>query len=224
MRRTWLQTKRKGFTLAELLVVVAIAGILLAIALPALTGLAGQTRLDGAANAVHAAATLARQHAVAHRQPTYLVFHDAHSTDDETLAYRAYAVFTIDTQTQPVTQASGEFLTGWETLPAGVVFDDAVGGSTNLFQVSAGAAWNGALGKNNELKIGNNIHIVQGFKPNGEAGSNTHWIFLAEGFHGDGRLVRTSRQGRQIRFEITGKSMIVDHLYPDAARPTEPRD
>jgi hypothetical protein len=102
-------------------------------------------------------------------------------------------------------------------LPEGIVFDDTVGNSDNLFFVSEGAAWNGAISKNNLLKIGSKTYIVQGFKPTGEAGSNTHWIFLAEGFYDDGRqLVRTSKQGKKIKFDITGKSIIVDYAYEDS--------
>lgn len=207
-----------GFTLAELLVVVAIAAIMFTIALPSFVNLAGTSKLDSAASAVHAAAKLARQYALTHNQPTYLVFHDDQSTADPNLAYRSYAIFTINTHTNavPVPQSAGYFLTDWETLPAGVVFDDAAGGTYNMFSVSTGATWLGAISKNNELKIQGASYVVLGFKPTGKAGSTTHWIYLAEGFYNNGQIQHAAKQGKQIRFDMTGKSQILDIVYNEA--------
>jgi prepilin-type N-terminal cleavage/methylation domain-containing protein len=130
-----------GFTLAELLVVILIIGIMLAVALPSLTNITGVSKLDAAANAVHSAVKLARQYALTHNQPTYLVFHDdlTATGSDSHMAYRAYAVFTINTHantpgTTIVPQKAGYYLTGWEMLPVGVVFDGITGGKDNIFQ------------------------------------------------------------------------------------------
>ena len=142
---------REDFTLAELLVVILIIGIMFAIALPAFINITGASKLDAAANAVHSATRLARQYALTHNQPTYLVFNEGQT--DPSLAYRAYAIFTIDIHTPPVTQADGYFLNDWETLPAGIIFDDLEGGKSNMFSVSTGDQWTGAIDKNNRLDI-----------------------------------------------------------------------
>lgn len=202
-----------GFTLAELLVVLAIVGILFAIALPALTSITGQSKLGAAANAVHSAAKLARQHAIAHNQPTYLVFHDDQSTADPNLAYRAYAVFTINIHTNPIDQSAGHFLTGWETLPAGVVFDPVSNIRSNLFDIGT-ESWQGGLNRNNELRIGSSTYIVFGFKPSGEAASATHHILVAEGTVANGQpTVFSPGQGKLIHFSTIGTSKIMDSVY-----------
>jgi prepilin-type N-terminal cleavage/methylation domain-containing protein len=207
-----IQNDRNGFTLAELLVVIAIIGTLFVIALPALMNIAGTSKLDAAANAVHSAAKMARQHAITHNQPTYLVFNEGQL--DPSLAFRAYAVFSINIHTNPITQDAGYFLSDWEPLPTGVIFDDAIDGETNLFQVSTDS-WAGGLNKNSELLIRGERYIVQGFKPDGQSASTTHYIYLAEGSVDNNQPFITSKQGKQIQFSTTGKSRIMDYVYED---------
>ncbi|WP_372846789.1 Tfp pilus assembly protein FimT/FimU [Pontiella sp.] len=213
---------RNGFTLAELLVVIAIIAIMFLIALPALMDIAGQTKLDSAANAVHSAAKLARQFAVANNQPTYLVFNEGQT--DAALAYRAYAVFTVDIHSPPVTQEDGEFLTPWEPLPPGVVFDaTASEDNNNVFLV--GGSWAGGFGRNRQLRVGNSTYVALGFKPTGTQNlAYTHDIHLAEGFYDEvGQLVHTSvpGQGARIRIEGGGDSWIAPIVYDESGEIAE---
>lgn len=219
MRQPPSQSNRFGFTLAELLVVMAIIGIMFAIAVPMLSNTSGETPLEAAAHSVHSAAKMARQYAVANKQPAYLVFHDAF-TDPE-LAYRSYAVFTINIHSPPVQASDGYFIKDWEMLPVGVVFDPDINPSENLFEVSGAENWEGGLNKNNLLKIegASAPFVVCGFKPSGEVASATHQVHLAEGTVINGQpLIPTPGAGRQIHFTTLGKSKLLDTHYDDAGQ------
>ncbi len=215
-------THKKAFTLAELLVVIVIIGIMFAIALPVLSNITGQTRLESAAGALHAAAKLARQHAVANSQPAYLVFNTGQ--DDPELAYRAYRVFTINTHARPVTADSGEFLTGWTPLPQGIFFDADADPVDNIFQPNEGDGWNGGLSEDGRLLINGEVYIVAGFTPRGETSTKTGWtrrILLAEGTDIGGTLQRTSDQAMEVRIDLQGSSTIHSLVYDDAAGPED---
>lgn len=84
----------KGFTLLELMVVVAIAGILLAIGVPAMGNFVRNSRITSAANDVLAGLHFTRSEAVKRRQPVTLC------TSDNAL-------------TAAPTCAASPFLTGW---------------------------------------------------------------------------------------------------------------
>ncbi len=220
MPTSQFHTKRGGFTLAELLVVIAIIGIIFAIALPNLTGITGQSRLEGAANAVHSATKLARQHAIANNQPTYLVFQDDQSTTNANLAFRAYAVFSINIHTNPVDQSAGYFLTDWETLPEGIVFDSLSSEDMNNVFTPRAEPWQGGFNQNRLLYIDPEVHVVLGFKPGGaQFLDHRNDIHLAEGFYEAGRLVRSSGQGKRIRIDATGTSYISDIRYSELGEP-----
>ncbi len=216
MAKRTFHSNQTGFTLAELLVVVAIIGIMFAITLPALTNITGQTRLEAAANALHSAAKLARQHAVSRNEPTYLVFHDE-QTDSE-LAYRAYAVFAIDISSGAPTQADGYYVKDWETLPRGVVLDFESDPDDNIFIPNEGVSWNGALSERGELRIGNQTHVVAGFAPKGNMSTYRYWtrrVLLCEGTIEQGALIKLSTAGKEIRIDLQGQSSIIDIEYDD---------
>ncbi|MDZ8117871.1 prepilin-type N-terminal cleavage/methylation domain-containing protein [Pontiella agarivorans] len=210
MRNPPFQSK-SAFTLAELLVVIMIIGIMSAITLPMLSGITGQSRLEAATNALHSAAKLARQHAVTHKEPAYLIFHD--DITDPELAYRSYAVFAIDISSPPVTQDDGYFVKDWERLPEGILIDPDANPSENLFEIG-NDPWDGALNKNNELKIDGTTYITLGFKPTGEIAAASHHIHLAAGTVINGRPeIFNPCPGKQIHFTTFGKSLILDTVY-----------
>ncbi len=70
---------RAGYTLAEMMVVVAIVGLLTAIAVPAFSGYLKRTRLHGMQNELMTDIYYARSLAIAQRRTFQIVFPDAQS-------------------------------------------------------------------------------------------------------------------------------------------------
>jgi type IV fimbrial biogenesis protein FimT len=89
-----------GFTLLELMVVLAIAGVLMAVAVPAMGDFIRNGRITGAANDVMAALHFARSEAIKRRLPV-------------TLCTSANAIQADNTANPNATCAASEFLTGW---------------------------------------------------------------------------------------------------------------
>lgn len=219
-------TPQAGFTLAELLAVLLIIGIMLIVGLPAFMNLTNSSKLDAAANTVHSALKMARQHALTHNQPTYLVFHDDETAveADRHMAYRAFSVFTIDLSTSPVTQDSGLFLNDWQTLPEGLVFEAAVSENlNNVFLVGHAGQWAGGFNRNRQLYIGTNTYTALGFKPGGTQRMDfENDIYLAEGFYDEsGNVIHTSRQGKRIRVDGTGRSQISSITFTESGELAE---
>lgn len=122
-----------GFTLVELLVVVAIMGILAGVAAVSLRGLRSPA-LKGAAAEVASAMKSARQMAIASGRPIYLVI-PLTANPFATNLFRSYAIFEevrpyeeINTPTGVFTNTGNNSIfiarTEWRTLPDGVVFND----------------------------------------------------------------------------------------------------
>jgi len=95
-----MKRAQAGFTILELMVVVAIVGVLMAVAVPAMGDFIRNGRITAAANDVMAALHFTRSEAIKRRQPV-------------TLCTSANAVQSNNTANPNATCADSEFLTGW---------------------------------------------------------------------------------------------------------------
>ena len=95
-----MRGRESGFTLLELMVVLAIAGLLMAVAIPAMGDFIRNGRITGAANDVMAALHFTRSEATKRRMPV-------------TLCTSANAVQANNTANPSATCANSALLTGW---------------------------------------------------------------------------------------------------------------
>jgi type IV fimbrial biogenesis protein FimT len=95
-----MKRAQAGFTILELMVVVAIVGILMAVAVPAMGNFIRNGRITAAANDVMAALHFTRSEAIKRRRPV-------------TLCTSANAIQANNTANVNATCADSEFLTGW---------------------------------------------------------------------------------------------------------------
>jgi type IV fimbrial biogenesis protein FimT len=95
-----MKRAQAGFTLLELMVVVAIVGVLMAVAIPAMGNFIRNGRITAAANDVMAALHFTRSEAIKRRQPV-------------TLCTSANAVQANNQANASATCADSQFITGW---------------------------------------------------------------------------------------------------------------
>lgn len=157
-QRRRLIGSRLGFTLIELLTVLVIAGILIGLAVPAVTRLVSSGGVSAASREVANTLGLARQAAITQRTYARVVFpySQTGSGNHPEMEYRAYAIVT----NRYNTVASGwAYLSKWEYLPVGAVFlqqNLSLAGVQNL------PNGGGALDDPNSLSSGSMPFPVQG--------------------------------------------------------------
>lgn len=116
--RAILKPEKSGFTLLELLVVIAVMALLLALTVPSFQGLGRGSRAKTAIIQLNAVMNLARQRAITTRQDVYIVFPDVdvdYTSNTASYAYTSFAVY----------GSRDGFMSEWRKLPAGIVFHDS---------------------------------------------------------------------------------------------------
>ena len=158
-----------GFTILELLIVIAIIGFLAAVALPSLKGITKSNVMVNATRQLVDDLAYARQLALKERTTVHVIFvppwvdqynPNASSERDRRVwtnllasPYSGYAIYAERTVGDQPGQAHHRYLTAWKTLPEGILIDP--GEFTYLF----GPAWNNALssGTNPPFKFGDDL-------------------------------------------------------------------
>ena len=148
----------RAFTLMELLVVLAIIGILAAIALPSINGMRKSSVMTSATQQLVADIATARHTAIRQRTTVHMIFVPpdinmmGYNTSDprdsntwvnlQTHPYTAYAFFAERTVGDQPGQPHPRYLGPWHTLPDGVII------ALDEFMPTGGAVWDNAVPEN----------------------------------------------------------------------------
>lgn len=122
---TTSSTEPPGFSLVEVMVVIAIMVIVLGFTIPSLTGLSKSNSLNSAGRIVVNLITAARSEAINKRSLVRFEVATSWPTD-ASQAYRKIAVVEHDVAT-----GTDTFLTNWHTLPTGITFSPQDPGSSS---------------------------------------------------------------------------------------------
>jgi prepilin-type N-terminal cleavage/methylation domain-containing protein len=137
-----------GFTLIEMLAVLVIAGVLIGLAIPAVTKLMSSGGVSAASREVANTLGLARQCAITQRVYARVVFPYSQTQTHPDMWYRTYAVMT-NRDNSSTASTGWAYMTKWEYLPLGAVFIDNNALPMGSPQLAAGK---GALDDANSLR------------------------------------------------------------------------
>ncbi len=202
-RAAWRPGFPGGFTLIEMLAVLVIVGLLLGLSSVALVRVAGTEAVRQSATALEATLSLARQHAIAHREETFVVFIPPNLNFTQLsrlkpLAGRCYAVYARNPES-----GEGRLISEWTRLPTGAILDATSGRPNTPFLGQAATTVPGIRLRRDGVVMGDsNPYTTRdlpglGFRTTGRPFLlDGYRIYLTEGIH------EIDRDTDQLRVEI----------------------
>ncbi len=158
---------RRGFTLLELLTVMLIMLILMGIGVGAFVGFTRAMSMQGAVSNLKSVLQLARQHAVTHQSPTFVVF----SQDGTNASYVVLARFGVCNVGSAVSvTAMNEFPWEADELIGGTVYNIDDGSRATVTANTSGTIFGGLSGGRRNIwspgdRIGFAIHDSESLPP-----------------------------------------------------------
>jgi prepilin-type N-terminal cleavage/methylation domain-containing protein len=174
--------RRAGFSLLELLVVMAVMGVMMSLLLPAVSGFSSIVGRRGAVNLLMGAFEQARVAAIEAGRPVHVVLYRRNHPEPD-------AIMVVRDPGDASTTSPFERLTKWMPLPKGVLLHDP--GSVNILSQPRPAEFTTArLSPTPQMAPGESLNVVT-FNASGgvdypSGGTASRQLYLSEGFRGEG--------------------------------------
>jgi uncharacterized protein (TIGR02596 family) len=169
-------TARGGFTLVEMLVVLAIISILAVLTMPAMKGMLGSMDMKGGANMTAAQLELARQTASTRNVQTDVrIYQDPNTVDPNSTPNNAYRIIAVVIPASASGAAADEFVSPGLALPGDIVYDQsttystllATAGGTTTGDGAGNARYVSAEASTAPLQLRNRPYVKFSYLPNG---------------------------------------------------------
>ena len=211
-----------GFSLLELLVVIAVMAVMMALILPAISGFSSTAGRRGAVNILMGTFEQARVAALESGRPVHVLLYRRNFPEPD-------AVMVVRDPEDGLPTSPLERLTKWTKLPRGVLLHDP-GASNILSQTPPDGTFLARISPTPQPASGETINLVTFNEAGGvdfPSGSspNARKLFLSEGFRGTGgneQMIsnRKKTQGLGGGFEVISLSRFTGRVQLDISTTT----
>lgn len=222
MKRAVRRRAYAGFSLLEMLVVVAVVAIMMALMLPAVAGFSSTAGRRGAVNILMNTFEQARTAAIESGRPVHVLLYRRNFPEPD-------AVMVVRDPVDGLESSPLERLTKWTKLPKGVLLHDP-GAANILSQAPLTSSFLSRLSPSPQPSSGEKINLVTFNETGGvdyPSGSspNDRKLYLSEGTRGDGGSeqaisARKNGQGTGGGFEVLSLSRYTGRVQLDISTTT----